>query len=59
MNIRNLKRSVKKSSGQPLSVGPAKGTTGRVKGPARMPSLSEVRAEQRRRAKAASSATQE
>ncbi len=52
MNLRTMKRSVKKASGQSLRVGPAKGTTGQPKGPARSPSLAETRAAARRQAKA-------
>jgi hypothetical protein len=46
--LRKMRRSVKKANGVALRRGPAKGTTGKVKGPARSPSLAEARAAARR-----------
>jgi hypothetical protein len=43
MNLRTMKRSKAKANGNPLRYGPAKGTTGKEKGPARSPSLAETR----------------
>ena len=48
MNLRTMKRSVQKAHGVPFRRGPKKGTTGQVKGPARIPSLAATRAANRK-----------
>jgi hypothetical protein len=43
VNLRKIRRSKQKANGEPLREGPARGTTGKVKGPARSPTLVEQR----------------
>lgn len=43
MNQRTLRRQAMKAQGVPLRNGPAKGSTGKEKGPARTPTLLEAR----------------
>jgi hypothetical protein len=54
--LRTMKRSMAKAQGIPTRRGPAKGTTGKVKGPARSPSLAEVHVAARREARAKAAA---
>ena len=47
MNIRTIKRSMKKANQEPMRRGPAKGSTGKAKGPNQLPSLAAMRAAKR------------
>jgi hypothetical protein len=56
--LRKMRRSMAKANGTPLRRGPAKGSTGAVKGPARLPSLAEsFKATNRAKREAAKKAT--